>query len=692
MFAFSYKSNNHLEKIVIHSIIKEKGESMKVIKRDGRVVEYDKEKIIIAIQKANNDVVATEQIGNKQIDKIVKYIEDLKKKRMLVEDIQDIIEQKLMECKKYELAKKYIIYRYRRALVRKSNTTDESILGLIKNGQKYMLEENKNKNALVASTQRDLIAGEVSRDLTKRILLPEQIVTAHENGVIHFHAMDYFLQPIFNSCLINMADMLDNGTVMNGKMIETPKSFQAACNVMTQIITAIASGQYGGQTVDIQCLGKYLHKSYVKFKGRLMEQYHGKIKDAEIEAITLDRLRQELSSGIQTIQYQINTLMTTNGQTPLLTLFLNLDQAEYKKENAMIIEEILNQRLVGIKDENGVLINPVFPKLVYLLNEDNCLHGNEYDYLTRLAIKCANKRLTPSFLSSKIMQERYGGIVPPIGNHSFLDLYKKKGNIIYKGRFNQGVVSLNLPQIALLTKDDKEKFFPLLEERLDLCYDALMCRYYALLGTASDVSPIHWQHGAISRINKKEKIDDYLKDGYSTLSLGYIGLDETVKIMTGVSLMEDEGLDFGIQIMKYLKNATERFKKETGLSFQVTGTFDETISKRFVDIDYEQFGKIKGITDKGYYTNAYHTNSAEVIKKLEVEKELEKYSLGGLVSFVSLADLRKENKGIDDYIDYIYDNVQHVEFIDDEACPNCGCLNKEKSNQQWICTECNHVF
>ncbi len=665
---------------------------MKVVKRDGRIVEYDKEKIIVAIKKANNDVSTEEQINDKQISKIVKYIEDLKKKRMLVEDIQDIIEQKLMECKKYELAKKYIIYRYRRALVRKSNTTDESILGLIKNGQKYMLEENKNKNAIVAATQRDLIAGEVSRDLTKRILLPKQIVEAHEKGEIHFHAMDYFLQPIFNSCYVNMADMLDSGTVMNGKMIESPKSFQAACNVMTQILTLIASGQYGGQTVDIQCLGKYLHKSYVKFKGRLMEQYQGKIKEKEIEAITIDRLKQELSSGIQTIQYQVNTLMSTNGQPPLLTLFLNLDQEEYKKENAMIIEEILEQRLVGIKDENGILINPIYPKLVYTLNEENCLNGGDYDYLTKLAIRCANKRLTPSFVSSKIMQDRYTCVIPPIGNHEFLNLYRKKGNIIYKGRFNQGMVSLNLPRIALSCNGNEDEFWKLLDEKLDICYEALMCRYYALLGTTSDVSPIHWQYGAISRIKKGEKIDDYLKEGYSTLEIGYVGLDEAVKILSDNSLVEEEGLALGQKILRTIKNAADRFKKETGLSFQVSGTFDETISKRFINIDFEMFGKIKGITDKEYYMNAYHVDCLDMDKKLEIEKELEKYSLGGLVSYISLSIFRNKNKKIEDYINYIYHNMQYVEFLDSDACPSCGSLNISKNDTGYICNECQKIF
>ena len=423
-----------------------------------------------------------------------------------------------------------------------------------------------------------------------------------------------------------------------------------------------------------------------------MEQYQGKIKEKEIEAITIDRLKQELSSGIQTIQYQVNTLMSTNGQTPLLTLFLNLDQDEYKKENAMIIEEILEQRLVGIKDENGILINPIYPKLVYTLNEENSLNGGEYDYLTKLAIKCAKKRLTPSFISSKIMQDRYSSVIPPIGNHEFLNLYRKKGSIIYKGRFNQGMVSLNLPQIALIVKDNEDEFWKLLDERLDICYEALMCRYYALLGTTSDVSPIHWQYGAISRIKKGEKIDNYLKEGYSTLAIGYVGLDETVKIMTDKSLLEEEGLAFGLKILRAIKNAADRFKKETGLSFQVTGTFDDTIAKRFVNLDFETFGKIKGITDKECYMSAYHVDSFDIDKKLAVEKELEKYSLGGLVSYISLAGLRKEDKKVEDYIQYIYENMQYVEFLDSEACPSCGNLDITKTDHGLVCNECQNIF
>ena len=483
---------------------------MKIIKRDGRVVEYDREKIRTAIKKANNDVSEEDMASDKEIDSIIKYIESLKKKRLLVEDVQDIIERKLVEANKYELSKAYMLYRYERELIRKANTTDESILTLIKNSNKEVMEENSNKNAVVASTQRDLIAGEVSKDLTKRILLPEKISEAHENGILHFHDADYFLQPIFNCCLINVADMLDNGTVMNGKLIESPKSFQVACTVLTQIIAAVASSQYGGQSVDIRHLGKYLKRSEDKFRSKLTEKYKGKITKKEIEELVHDRLKEELSSGVQTIQYQINTLMTTNGQSPFVTIFMYLDKDDpYIEYTAMIIEEILNQRYTGIKNEKGVYITPAFPKLIYVLDENNCLNGGKYDYLTHLAVKCSSKRLYPDYISAPKMRENYeGNVFSPMGCRSFLSPWKDKdGNYKFEGRFNQGVVSINLPQIAILANKDEDEFFRLLDERLELCYEALMCRHHALLGTLSDVSPVHWQYGAIARLGKNEPID-----------------------------------------------------------------------------------------------------------------------------------------------------------------------------------------
>ena len=475
---------------------------MIVIKRDGREVNYDRSKIIVAISKANAEVPPEEKITDDVIESIVEYIETRHRKRMLVEDIQDIIEQKLMAEGKYDLAKTYIIYRYQRELVRKANTTDDSILSLIKNSNKDVMEENSNKNATVASTQRDLIAGEVSKDLTRRLLLPEKIAKAHEEGVIHFHDADYFVQPIFNCCLINIQDMLDNGTVMNGKLIESPKSFQVACTVMTQIISAVASSQYGGQSVDIRHLGKYLRKSYNKYKDQIVGQYGDKLDAETIEGLVHTRLNDELRSGVQTIQYQINTLMTTNGQSPFVTVFLNLDpKDEYIEENAMIVEEILRQRLEGIKNEVGVYVTPAFPKLVYVLDEHNCLKGGKYDYITKLAVRCSAKRLYPDYISAKKMRENYeGNVFSPMGCRSFLTPWKdENGNYKFEGRFNQGVVSLNLPQMGIVARGDEEKFWKIFDERLDLCYEALMCRHKALEGTTSDVSPIHWQYGAMEK-------------------------------------------------------------------------------------------------------------------------------------------------------------------------------------------------
>ncbi len=502
---------------------------MIVIKRDGREVNYVDDKIIYAIQKANAEVRPEERIDNEYIQYILNSLKAHYHDKVAVEDIQDFIENKLVEANKYVLAKKYIIYRYTRALIRKANTTDDSILSLIQNNNKEVGEENSNKNAAVASTQRDLIAGEVSKDLTRRVLLPEKLRKAHDDGVLHFHDMDYFLQPIFNCCLINIKDMLDNGTVMNGKMIESPKSFQVACTVMTQIIAAVASSQYGGQSVDIRHLGKYLRKSYDKYYQAALDDYGRDISDPLIKRIVADRLKDELKSGVQTIQYQINTLMTTNGQSPFVTLFLHLDESDpYREETAMIIEEILKQRYQGIKNEQGVYITPAFPKLVYVLDEHNALKGGQYDYLTKLAVKCSSKRMYPDYISAKKMREHYeGNVFSPMGCRSFLSPYKdQQGQYQFEGRFNQGVVSLNLPQIGILSGKDEDTFMKLLDQRLGLAHEALMARHHRLLGTPATISPIHWQYGAIARLPKDAVIDEYLMDNYSTISLGYIGLYE----------------------------------------------------------------------------------------------------------------------------------------------------------------------
>jgi len=672
---------------------------MKIIKRDGRIVDYDRQKIEVAIEKANRDVTGKEKATQKEIKEIIDYIESLGKRRILVEDVQDIIEEKLMEIGKYKLAKEYIVYRYNRALVRKSNTTDESILGLIRNENKELAEENSNKNTMLASTQRDYIAGEVSRDLTNRLLLPEKIVKAHKEGILHFHDADYFVQPIFNCCLINIGDMLDNGTVMNGKLIESPKSFQVACIVMTQIIAAVASNQYGGQSVDIKHLGKYLRKSYNKYKKQIEEKYKGKLSGSTIEELVDARVRHELESGVQTIQYQINTLMTTNGQTPFVTLFLHLDEKDpYIKENAMIIEEILKQRIQGVKNEAGVYVTPAFPKLVYVLDENNCLKGGKYDYLTRLAVKCSAKRMYPDYISAKKMRENYeGNVFSPMGCRSFLSPWKdENGNYKFEGRFNQGVVSINLPQIAIIADGDEDKFWKLLDERLELCKEALMCRHYALLGTTSDISPIHWQYGAIARLEKGEKIDKLLYGGYSTMSLGYIGIYEMTKLMKGVSHTTPEGHDFALKVMKYLRGATDKWKKETNIGFALYGTPAESLCYKFARLDKEKFGTIKDVTDKGYYTNSYHVDVREKIdafEKLSFESEFQKISSGGAISYVEIPNMQHNIIALETAVKFIYDNIQYAEFnTKSDYCQVCGFDGEIiiNDNNEWECPNCGN--
>ena len=672
---------------------------MKVIKRDGRAVDYDRQKIEIAIGKANNEVAVKERASKQEIKSIIEYIESLSKKRMLVEDIQDIIEQKLMESNKYALAKEYIVYRYTRALVRKANTTDESILGLIRNENKELAEENSNKNTMLASTQRDYIAGEVSRDLTKRMLLPEKISKAHEDGILHFHDADYFVQPIFNCCLINISDMLDNGTVMNGKMIESPKSFQVACIVATQIISVVASNQYGGQSVDMIHFGKYLRKSYDKFKKEIEDEYKGKLDEKTIEDLVQIRLKSELKAGVQTIKYQINTLMTTNGQAPFVTLFLHLEKDDpYIKENAMIIEEILRQRYEGIKNEAGVYITPAFPKLVYVLDEFNNLTGGEYDYLTKFAVKCSAKRMYPDYISAKKMRENYeGNVFSPMGCRSFLSPWKdENGNYKFEGRFNQGVVSINLPQIGIVADGNEEEFWKLFDERLELCKEALMCRHYALLGTKSDTSPIHWQYGAISRLKKGEKIDKLLYGGYSTLSLGYIGIYEVTKLVKGVSHTTPEGHEFAIKVMKHMKDKVQEWKKETNLGFALYGTPAESLCYRFAKIDKERFGTIKDITDKGYYTNSYHVDVREKIdafEKLSFESEFQGISTGGCISYIEIPNMNKNIEALETVVKFIYDNIQYAEFnTKSDYCHECefdGEIIINKDNE-WECPNCGN--
>ena len=673
--------------------------AMKVVKRDGRAVDYDRSKIVIAIKKANAEVEEKERATDTQIESILTYIEGKNRKRMLVEDIQDIIEEKLMEFELFVLAKTYIIYRYQRALVRKANTTDDSILSLIRNENKELAEENSNKNTILASTQRDYIAGEVSRDLTKRVLLPEKLSKAHEEGVFHFHDADYFLQPIFNCCLINIGDMLEKGTVMNGKLIESPKSFQVACTITTQIIAAVASSQYGGQSVDLKHLGKYLKKSKIKFEKAIKKACGKNTPQETIDKLVDERLKSELKSGVQTIQYQINTLMTTNGQSPFVTLFLHLEENdEYIEENAMIIEEILQQRLQGIKNEQGVYVTPAFPKLVYVLDEHNCLKGGKYDYLTKLAVKCSAKRMYPDYISAKKMRENYeGNVFSPMGCRSFLAPWKdENGNYKFEGRFNQGVVSINLPQIGIIAKGNEDKFWKLLDERLELCYEALMCRHNALMGTKSDVSPIHWQYGAIARLKKGEKIDKYLMNGYSSISLGYIGLYEVTKLMKGVPQTEPEGLDFALRLMNKLRSTCDKWKADTGIGFALYGTPAESLCYRFARIDKEKFGTIEDVTDKGYYTNSYHVDVREHIDafdKFKFESQFQKISSGGAISYVEIPNMRNNLKALSNAVKFIYDNIQYAEFnTKSDYCQACGYDGEIIINDdnEWECPQCHN--
>ena len=673
---------------------------MKVIKRDGTSVDYDRSKIVIAIEKANAEVAAEDRISRGEIDAIIDGIEAQKRQRILVEDIQDLVEQGLVERNMFHLAKTYIIYRYNRALVRKANTTDESILALLRNENKELAEENSNKNTMIAATQRDYIAGEVSRDLTRRILLPEHISKAHDEGTIHFHDADYFIQPIFNCCLINIGDMLENGAVMNGKLIESPKSFQVACTVVTQIIACVASNQYGGQSVDLRHLGRYLRRSREKFKAHVAYECAGKVDEATMDRLVDDQVRSELKNGVQTLQYQINTLMTTNGQSPFVTLFLNLQEGDpYIEENAMIIQEVLRQRLEGIKNEAGVYITPAFPKLVYVLDEHNCLKGGKYDYLTELAVKCSAKRMYPDYISAKKMRENYqGNVFSPMGCRSFLAPWKdEEGNYKFEGRFNQGVVSLNLPQIGILSGGDEDKFWSLLEERLDLCFEAIMCRHEALKKVRSDSSPIHWQYGAIARLPKGASIEPLLYGGYSSISLGYIGLYEVTKLVKGVSHTQEGGTEFALKVMNRLRKACDDWKASTNIGFALYGTPAESLCYRFARIDKERFGTIPDVTDKGYYTNSYHVDVREHIDafdKFTFESQFQRISTGGCISYVEIPNLRHNLEALKDVVRFIYDNIQYAEFnTKSDYCQCCGFDGEIEINEefQWECPACHNT-
>ena len=677
---------------------------MKIQKRDGRVVPYEEDKIREAIHKANNEVEERYRASEGLIEEILEDVQQEGRQTQTVEHIQDMIEEHLVEHNKYTLAKKYIVYRYQRSLLRKSNTTDESILKLIRNENKELAEENSNKNTRLASTQRDYIAGEVSRDVTRRLLLPEHIAMAHDNGVLHFHDADYFIQPIFNCCLINIKDMLDNGTSINGKMIESPKSFQVACTVTTQIIAAVASNQYGGQSVNIKHLGKYLRKSREKFAKQLEDEFGDTLDQAAKDKIVQMRLHDELKSGVQTIQYQINTLMTTNGQSPFVTLFLHIDENdEYVEETVQIIMEILRQRIEGTKNEKGVYVTPAFPKLVYVLDENNCLKGGKYDYVTKLAAQCSAKRMYPDYISAKKMRENYeGNVFSCMGCRSFLSPWKdENGEYKWEGRFNQGVVTVNLVDIGLSAQGDIDKFWKIFDDRMQLCHRALQARHERLTGTVSDAAPILWQYGALLRLKKGETIDKYLHGGYSTLSLGYAGLWECVYSMIGKKLTEPEGEEFGLEIMKKLNEYTAKWKADENIDYSLYGTPLESTTYKFAKCLQKRFGIIKGVTDKNYITNSYHvhvTENIDAFDKLALEAKFQALSPGGAISYVEVPDMQNNLDAVISVMKFIYDNIMYAELnTKSDYCQACGYDGEIEISENddgklvWKCPNCGNT-
>lgn len=670
---------------------------MQVIKRDGTIVPFDESKIYHAIIKAMKygSGIVNEEVAQKITDEIYQICSKLAVSPTIFQ-IETYVYLKLIENGHELTARAYEGYRAIQSFKREINTTDHSILGLIEMTNEEVMNENSNKNAMMASTQRDLIAGEVSKDISRRKKLPARIVQAHDEGILHFHDMDYFMQNIFNCCLINIKDMLDNGTVINKRMIESPKSFQVACTVMTQIIAQVASSQYGGQSVDIRHLGKYLRRSKEKYYNLLKDT----IEDQEELISVVERLtRKELESGVQTIQYQINTLMTTNGQSPFVTLFLNIEEEdEFVEEVSLIVREILKQRLEGIKNESGVYTTPAFPKLIYVLHGHNCLEGGKYDDITELAVKCSAKRLYPDYISAKEMKKTYeGNVFSCMGCRSFLSPWKDtEGNYKFEGRFNQGVVSLNLPQIGIIAAGDEEKFWNLLDNRLELCFEALMCRHNALKGTLSDEAPIHWQHGAIARLKQGEVIDPLLMEGYSTISLGYIGLYEVTKLMKGVSHVDPVGEEFALRLMNYLDKATKRWKEETHLGFGLYGSPAESLCYRFAKIDKAKFGDIKDITDKGYYTNSYHVDVRETIdafSKLKFESQFQPISSGGCISYIEIPNMMHNLEALKQMIPFIYHNIQYAEFnTKSDCCRECGFEGEITINDhlEWECPNCHN--
>ena len=669
---------------------------MDLIKRNGEVVPFNKGKIKKAITLAmrNGSGIYLPDIARLIAADAQRNFER-KGETPTIAQIEKYVYQRLNHYGQDLTAKAYEEFRAVQAFKRQTNTTDDSILSLVRNTNEEVSRENSNKNAKLASTQRDLIAGEVSKDISRRKLIPAHIVHAHDNGTIHYHDMDYAMQPMFNCCLVDIGNMLDNGTVINGKMVESPKSFQVACTVMTQVIAQISSGQYGGQSMNVKHLGKYLRRSKEKYES-MFSSYHDGI---ELRVIVDKLLKKELEAGVQTIQYQINTLMTTNGQAPFVTLFLDIEQGhEYEEEVAMIVEEILKQRYLGIKNEVGVYVTPSFPKLIYVLDENNVYAPSKYRGVTELAVKCSSKRLYPDYISAKKMRETYeGNVFSPMGCRSFLSPWKdENGEFKFEGRFNMGVVSLNLPQVALSADGDMEVFWEILEQRLDLCKEALLVRYDLLKDVKSDISPIHWQYGGLARLKKGESIAHLLENGYATISLGYIGVYEAVKHMTGVSHTSKEGQELALAIIKKLQLTTQAWKKETGLGFGLYGTPAESLCHRFAKIDTATFGLVKDVTDKGYYTNSYHVDVREEIdafSKLEFENQFQTMSTGGCISYIEIPNMSKNLDALTQMVEFIYENIQYAEFnTKSDYCHECH-FDQEivvNENNEWECPQCGN--
>lgn len=689
---------------------------MKIIKRNGQEAIFDEVKITNAIIGANKEVVETERLSEEEIDNItndIKYKCQKMKRALSVEEIQNLVEDELMKLNAFSVARKYITYRFQRALARQSNTTDDQILSLIECANEEVKQENSNKNPTVNSVQRDYMAGEVSKDLTRRILLPEDIVKAHDEGLIHFHDADYFSQHMHNCDLVNLEDMLQNGTVISETMIEKPKSFSTACNVATQIIAQVASSQYGGQSITLSHLAPFVDVSRQKFRKEVKEEFEAiglELDDEKINSLAEERLKKEITKGVQTIQYQVVTLMTTNGQAPFITVFMYLNEVpegRLRDDLAMIIEETLKQRMKGVKNEKGVYITPAFPKLIYALQENNIEPNSQYYYLTELAARCSAKRLVPDYISEKVMKELKvdqngnGQCYPSMGCRSFLTPYiDENGKPKYYGRFNQGVVTINLVDVACSSKRDMNKFWQIFDERLDLCYRALMCRHERLKGTPSDVAPILWQHGALARLKKGETIDKLLYGGYSTISLGYAGLYECVKYMTGKSHTDPSATPFAIEVMQHLNDACAKWKEKENIDFSLYGTPIESTTYKFAKCLQKRFGKIEGVTDKNYITNSYHIHVTEHINafdKLTFESQFQKLSPGGAISYVEVPDMQDNIDAVLAVMKHIYNNIMYAELnTKSDYCMACGYdgeiqIEKDENGKLiWVCPNCGN--